>query len=147
MKLILGNMLLNFDIKTFFSKVLEIEKNISKEKGEFILFALFQREENKLEWDLIISQNWPKITESEILDYIIGKLKLFLNLEERSLISRIEIIESNDPFIKSINKAFEVKHNTFYVNRSGFNGIMIDSGAIFTSQVLTNPKTTKKLKV
>ncbi len=147
MKLILGNMLLNFDSKKFFSKVLEIEKYLSKEKGEFSLFALLQREENKPEWDLVVSSRWAYMDQSKTLDYIIGILKKNLELEERSAISRIVIVEPNDPFIKNINSALEVKHNKLFINRSGFNGIMIDNGVIFTSQNLIKPKTSKKVKV
>jgi hypothetical protein len=147
MKLILGNMLLNFDTKKFFSKVLEIEKYISKEKGEFSLFALLQREENKTEWDLIVSSIWAYTDQSKTLDYIIDILKKELELEERSAITKIVIIEPNDPFIKNINSALEAKHNKLYINRSSFNGIMIDNGVIFTSQTLAETKSTKKVKV
>lgn len=147
MKLIPGNMLLNFDTKKFFSKVLELEKLISKERGEFNLFALFQREENKSEWDLVISRNWPKTTDSETLSYTIDKLKIFFDLEERSVISKIAIIEPTDPFVININSALEVKHSKLFINRSAFNGIMIDNGVIFTSQTLTEPKANKKVKV
>ena len=72
------------DIKDIATKLMNIEKEISHNKGPFNLFALFLRdEENK--WDLLVSSEWIDQEKYESLKYIASRIQRELTKKNFSI--------------------------------------------------------------
>ena len=95
-------------IKNIINKLESLEKEIADEKGEFSLFGLFLREDAENRWDLVIAAPWLNSDSMEDLKYIASKLKSYLKDGELLSISRIVILELNDPMVQIITNNFGV---------------------------------------
>jgi hypothetical protein len=56
-------------------KFADLEARVAEEKGAFVLFALFMREEVPDRWDLIVSAPWIGDDKRGAVDYLIGQIK------------------------------------------------------------------------
>lgn len=95
-------------MKHIMNKLESLEKDIAGEKGEFSLFGIFLREDAENRWDLVIAAPWLNSDSMEDLKYIASKLKSYLNNNELLSISRIVILELNDPMVQIITNNFGV---------------------------------------
>lgn len=57
-------------MKQLVEKLIALEQQISTEKGEFSLFALFLREDAQDKWDLVASAAWLEADKKTALDYL-----------------------------------------------------------------------------
>lgn len=121
-------------MKDIAEKLMQAEQQISKEKGRFLLFALFLREDAPDLWDLLVSADWIETNKGEALRYITGKLKGFAEPTELSKLSRIVIIEQTNPALAAIQSAFHVEHSVAEVQSSNFFGLQIKHAYIITSR-------------
>ena len=48
-------------MKKFIEKIVSLEQTISTEKGDFVFFALFLREDAQDKWDLVVSAPWRHV--------------------------------------------------------------------------------------
>lgn len=126
------------DVKEIVTKLLNIEKEISYNKGPFNLFALFLRDgENK--WDLLISSAWIDKEKYESLRYIASRIQRELTKEELLEISGIEIIDHNDFALNEIYKNTSVEHSIVEKTNGDFFGVMIRRAYIITSCKIVRP--------
>ena len=92
-----------------FDKILQIEKELSLEMGKFYLFALFQTSERAEQWDVVVSASWlvPGLKGIKIIS---GKLTS--NLEENELlkISKVVVLENDNPIVEQLARIFDVEH-------------------------------------
>ncbi|MDQ3635594.1 MAG: hypothetical protein M3405_13950 [Acidobacteriota bacterium] len=114
-------------------KIRETEVEISSEKGEFVLFALIEREDSLGKWDIVISAKWIEDKKKEVIEFIASNLKNKLNEEEQLMLSRIVVLSPNDPFVKSLNM-IGVEHGTVRISNNNFNGVFIKEGYLITSK-------------
>jgi len=116
-------------------KLALLEKDVSAEKGEFSLFGLFLREDAKDEnkWDILVAAPWLDADKKEGLAYLAKEIQKRLEADELLSISRIVILEKDNPILKAINKSVKVKHIEFEVEDSNFSGIQITHAFISTS--------------
>lgn len=110
-----------------------LEEEISTEKGEFSLFALFRRAEAPDKYDLLVSAPWIEADKKQSLDYLVEKVRKQLTKGQLLSLSRIVLLEKDNPILKSINKAIKVKHGSVEVKDSSFSGIQISQACISTS--------------
>lgn len=89
-------------IKHILNKLESLEKQIANEKGDFSLFGLFLREDAEDRWDLVVAAPWLNSDNIEDLNYIASKLKYFLKNRELLSISRIVILDLDDPIVQII---------------------------------------------
>jgi hypothetical protein len=54
-------------MKEYIDKIIEVEKKVSEELGEFNLFVLFEREDIKDRWDILISMPFSEEMKNEII--------------------------------------------------------------------------------
>jgi hypothetical protein len=116
-------------------KLASLEKDISAEKGEFSLFGLFLREDAKDEdkWDILVAAPWLDADEKQGLEYLVKEIQKRLESDELLSISRVVILEKDNPILKAINKSVKAKHIEFEVEDSNFSGIQITHAFISTS--------------
>jgi hypothetical protein len=92
-------------------------------------------------WSLIVSAPWLDRVFQK--DAILGLLKVFnetLVKDELMRITRINFLNSNDSFVRSINSAFTVEGSSKHLNGVNINGIQIDNAILLESRYLGNPE-------
>ncbi len=132
-------------MKELANKLLKIEQELAFQKGGFSLFALFLREDAEDNWDLLISAPWVTKNKTNTLKYLAKKLQESLTPQEIVKLSKIVIIEPDNPALEAIHKTIQVEHGLVEVKDSIFFGLPIKHAFIITSQKL-NGKTIKKGK-
>lgn len=121
-------------MKEFAKKLRLVEQQIAEEKGPFLLFALFLREDAPDLWDLLISAPWIESNKGEALRYVVPKLQEVASRDELSKLSRVSIIEKNQPALAAIQSAFHVEHGLAEIRSSNFFGLQIKHAYIITSR-------------
>ena len=71
------------------ARLAKLESDVASEKGDFVLFALFLREDVPDRWDLMVSAPWANTDQKSALDYLVAKIKSDLGPEDLTLLSRI----------------------------------------------------------
>ena len=126
-------MSLEFGVSEFVKKFVDIEREISKEKGDFNLFALFLREDAQDKWDIIVSALWAQKNEQEALKYISSKIVPKLSPSELLLMSRILILETSNQAVKALNRGISQTHGMTEIRNSNFLGLQIKRAYVITS--------------
>ena len=113
-------------------KFMELERQISKEKGGFTLFALFVDELMFDRWDLIVSAPWFSEDEGDMVEYFAEEIKSRLGLQELVSLSRIAVIKPADA--ASITRKLQVEHGAIELRDRTFFGVPVKLAFIITSQ-------------
>jgi len=127
-------------------KMLQIERSLSQERGEFRLFALFLREESPDRWDLVVSAPWMEQDFRGSIDQVARKLQQDLTVDEITTLSRITLIDSGNPELAAILSTFSTVHNDVEIIDRVFFGLAIKHGHIITSQLLAEDTAWLRLK-
>lgn len=106
-------------------KLKNLNSNISKIRGDLNLFALFLREDSEDLWDLLVSSDWILQDKEGALKYISTKIKENLLPEEMLKLSRIVIIEKNNPALDALFNAIKVENGVVEVKDCDFFGMAI----------------------
>ena len=108
------------EARDFIHKLIAVERAIAAEKGDFVLFALVQREEGIGLWDLLISAPWLGTKEAETLDFFARKLKETLTNGEMMRLSRIVLFPPDDPRVQQILQLVKPSVNHGHVELSSW---------------------------
>lgn len=84
--------------------VLELEK----EHGSILVFALFLRTEPLERWDVVVSASWLNASDMNAYQLVGSKLQSVLNDEELLQISRIVILDEEDPAISFLQETISI---------------------------------------
>jgi hypothetical protein len=114
------------------NKFIALEKKIAKEKGKFVLFALFERAESKNKWDVVVSAPWLGDSVSR-WDYLIRRISSELDPIELNKLSRIVVLEATDDVVRRVNNSLQVEHKNLEVRDFDFLGLVIEHAHIITS--------------
>ncbi len=115
-------------------KLIKIERQVSLEKGDFDLFALFLREDSFEKWDVLVSAMWISADKGEALKYLASKVQNSLNQEELLRISGIIIIEESNPALPALQQAISIEHSSAEIKNSNFFGLQIKHAYLITSK-------------
>lgn len=121
-------------MKELITKFKNIEYALSEEKGNFNLFALFLREGSVNKWDLLVSADWIEGNKSESFQIISQKIQEHLNKKELVNLSRIVLIEDDNPALDALQKAVNVEHGSAEFQESDFFGLHIKHAFVITSR-------------
>jgi len=116
------------------NKLKDCELAMAEEKGSFDLFALFLREDVLGKWDLVVAAGWAEMDKGKSFPYIAGKVQAALSNEELLRISRIVILDKNNPALLSMHKAFDVEHGISEIHDCNFSGVQIKHAYLITSR-------------
>ena len=121
--------------RDFIHKLMAVERAIAREKGDFVLFALVQREEGIGLWDLLISAPWLGTQEAEILSFFARKLKETLTTDEMMRLSRIVLFPPDDPRVQQILQLVKpsVKHGHVELSSWTLSSMPISHAHILTA--------------
>lgn len=109
------------------------EEEITRDRGPFTLFGLFEREENPGRWDILFSAPWAK-PGRETLEYVIGKMTPHLDKANWIEIAHLVPLAPTEDFVKEVTAAYRVEHGAVGFSRGPFNGIPISRAYIITSR-------------
>lgn len=115
-------------------KLRQIEKQLSEEQGPFYLFGLFQREEAADKWDLLVSAAWIQKDKYAGLQLIAKRIQDKLSKDEVIQLSRIVLIDDDNPALESLNRSVQIEHGITEIRNSNFFGLDIKRAIIITSQ-------------
>lgn len=121
-------------MKEVINKLKQIEKKISSEKGQFLLFALFLREDAPDLWDLMVAASWVEKDKSDSLKYISDHLKKTLDTKELIKLSRIVLIDTDNPALDALHKAIHIEHGDAEIKDSNFFGLQIKHAYVITAK-------------
>jgi hypothetical protein len=127
-------------MKQTIEKLASLERDIASEKGEFSLFALFLREDADNTWDVLASAPWLEADKRESLEYIVNQLRARLDTQELLSLSRIVLLEENNPVLEAIHEAIKVRHGMAEVRDSVSFGVPIKQAFIITSERENSPR-------
>jgi hypothetical protein len=120
-----------------------IIREISQEKGPFILFGLFEREDLVGRWDVVVSAPWLNMNSKEDFDYIADKIRSKLNNQEIMLLTRIIPLLPFDQFVKAVTSAINISDGSSEIINSNFFGIQIRHAYVFVSKPITDNSLSK----
>ena len=115
-------------------KFRDLERRIAETKGDFVLFALFLREDVPDRWDLIVSAPWVGSSKREAVDYFVNQIKLQLGEEDLTNLARIIVVDPGDAAVQALNQAVSIEHGGVEVRDSSFFGLPIKHAYIITSK-------------
>jgi len=121
-------------MKELLEKLKKIEKETSAEKGNYDLFALFLREESPGKWDILVAAGWINGNNEEALKYLALKFQHSFTQNEFLKISRIEIIEENNPELPAIQQDINIEHGISEIKDATFFGLDIKHAIFITSR-------------
>ena len=121
-------------MKTVIDALLDVERALSSEKGQFTLFALFLREEALEKWDLVVSAPWIEKDKRSALRLLADRLQESLSASDVLSISRIVLLDPSDAGVELINRTVRVEDSTVEVKDSTFFGQQIRHAHIFASK-------------
>ncbi|MBM4295414.1 MAG: hypothetical protein FJ126_11025 [Deltaproteobacteria bacterium] len=121
-------------IKKLFEKLESLEKEIAAERGDFSVFGLFLREDAEDRWDLVVAAPWLNTEGMEDLNYITNKLKSCLKGNELVSISRIVLLDLNNPIIQNINQIAVPRGGSLELTHPQLYGLPFKSAYIIISK-------------
>ena len=127
----------------FLQKFVTLEREISREKGAFLLFALFLREDSQDKWDLVVSAKWINENMKNSLSYLSDRIRSSLTEDELLSFSRIVLVEKSHHVLDAITRAVSTKHNIAEFKDSDFFGLNIKHAFIITSSKTNEVENTK----
>jgi hypothetical protein len=121
-------------MKELVEKIKEQEVVMANEKGPFELFALFLREDAPGKWDLVVAAEWIDKNKEASFKYIAGIVQKTLSKEELLKLSRIVLIDENNPALEALHRAMRVEHSIAEIQDSNFFGMQIKHAYLITSR-------------
>jgi hypothetical protein len=113
-------------------KFAQIRSEIIADKGELTLFALFLREGAEDRWDLVVAAPWLDGDDDAALRYLSRKLNAKLNDREMIELSRIVLIEQNDPGLRKLLRDTAVEDGEIReLENATFAGLSLTRAMIF----------------
>ena len=122
-------------MKDIVEKLRKLEQTLATEQGPFKLFALFLREDAFPVWDVLVAADWIDRDRAGSLQAISKRVRESLGPRDIIKISRVVIIDSTDPSLKTVNSTIAIEHGSCEVQNSEFFGLPIKQGYIITSKL------------
>ncbi len=100
-------------------------EEVSAERGEFVLFGVFLREEAQDKWDLVISAPWLEEGKLKALGEFVEKAASIVGEEELLTFSRIVTLNHDDPNLNMILENIKVDNGPLELWNRDFFGLEI----------------------
>jgi hypothetical protein len=94
-------------------KLKAVIKSLEHEKGPLMICALFLREDSLDKWDLIIAGSWLNPKEMHSYQTVSSKLQQLLNDSELVQLSRVVILEPDDPVVSFLLDLETIKNGGY----------------------------------
>jgi hypothetical protein len=91
-------------------KMVALERDISRERGDFSFFALFVREDSPNHLDLVAAAPWLKENEKEFRIYLAKELQSRLDHQELLALSAVVCLNEDDSNLKRAQQDLAEEH-------------------------------------
>ena len=110
------------------------EKKVAEERGEFVLFGIFEQEEMPGRWNLIASAAW--LTNSLVgINELIDLLRKNMDTGDWKVISRIVPLDPSSEFVEWVTSHYTLNHQLEEVYSPG----VAETGAGHAILITSNP--------
>lgn len=110
---------------------------LNGENYDMILFIPSDRYQSNNKFSLLISYNrLNNLNQKDVIKELLTDFKEVLRFEEYNSISRLNIIHSEDPFVKNLKFVFAFREQIFEINDIPIGGVQIDFAYLVKSLVL-----------
>jgi hypothetical protein len=127
-------------VKTLVNDVQKILNQIRTARGPFILAMLYNRaEEANTGWNVIVAAPWAdELGVADATGVIVRELSLKLGLENKTAISRVTVLKTDDSFVRAMNDYFSLipPQGVQPLRNIVVDGVPIGSGYVFFSEGL-----------
>ncbi|HEW97766.1 MAG TPA: hypothetical protein ENF37_03860 [Beggiatoa sp.] len=123
-----------------FNKFCTIERELSEEKGPFKLFALIELEEVPGQWDVVMSSKALPDRDMETLRFVVNKIYAIVSQKEIVKVSRVIVLDVNEPFVTEIEKFLSRTHNPKEIFNCEIDELKIKQAHIIVSPVKDDAK-------
>lgn len=113
-------------------KFRDAEEKVARERGEFYMFGLFERDQMPGKWDLVASAPWLKTDRDGTLDIIVA-LRDKMETEDWKMIGGVFPLEASAAYVEWITSNYRVKHHIEEVIGTNFTNVHIGHAFIITS--------------
>jgi hypothetical protein len=113
--------------------ITKIGNRIADKYGKLNLFGLFERDDLKNKWDVLISVQIPLKNKSKLIEELIKEFKD--NLPHRCIlqISRFIFLKSDNKFVLNINSQVKLEESVVELNNCQNNNVNIQHAIIYES--------------
>ncbi len=120
-------------------------KRLKQDRKHVALLMLKALDPDIRNWNLLVSLlEYDTLTTKNALQHFIKMLQKTLSQDMLKRILRVTILKTTDPFVTSINHAFDVRNSTRYIQSSVIFGIEIEHAIILESHSLPSVAKAKK---
>jgi len=121
-------------MRQLLEKFRTIEQDLSKQKGDFVLFALIELEEVQNKWDVVVSATWLEEGKKKDLDFVIKQIQSKFSNDEMMFLAKVVLLDPSEPFVKNITSVVSVKGGSLEIKDSAFNNTFVKHAYVITSQ-------------
>ena len=121
-------------------KFRRVMEDMSAERGEFVFFGLFLREEAPDTWDLVISAPWLETGKLKALGEFVEKITAIVGKQELLTLSRIVTLDHNDPNLEAVLKTVQVDNGPLELWHPDFFGLDIKHAYILRAKRSIQPE-------
>ena len=100
-------------MKKTLDKLKSILCELEKEHGQVLVFVLFLRGESPARWDLVIAAPWLDSGNAKSYHLVAKKVQNLLSSEEIIQLSRVVILDADDPVVAFLQDSYSVPNGTF----------------------------------
>ncbi len=100
-------------MKEILDKLKLLLLELEKEKGPILVFALFLRGDSPDRWDLVVSAPWLDSGNVDSYKTVAIKVQNALSAEEIVQLSRVVILDVDDPVVSFLQDSYSVPNGTF----------------------------------
>jgi predicted sugar kinase len=112
----------------------EIERELSREKGPFTLFAVFEREDIPSRWDLVVAAPWVEQDNEQALRVLADEMKKRLPTNQLERVSRIVLLDPGDASVRAITSEHPVEHGRVEIDEGFVYGFPVERGYVITAR-------------
>lgn len=124
-----------------------LELELAQERGDFVLFALFTREEVPDRWHLMISAPWLDKDNHRAVNYLVDEIKSKLGVEYLIQLTRIVVLDPDSAKLQDLVRSIAVEHGAVEhgkvrIRDDDFFGVRVEDARIITAKVPSASATT-----
>lgn len=114
--------------------VKEIELSLSREKGPFTLFAVFEHPDLPNLWDLVVAAPWIEQDNEQALSRIAAEIKKVLPAKDLVRVARIVLLDASDASVRAITSEHDVEHGRLEIDEGSQYGFPVERGYVITAR-------------
>lgn len=100
-------------MKAILNKLKKALHELEKKHGPIFVFILFLREQSAGGWDLVVAAPWLSTNDMNSYKIVASKVQKLLNTKEIVQMSRVVIIDVDDPVVAFLQGLYNVPNGQF----------------------------------